>query len=295
MQFHDVLSLMNEKYTAFQLLWSFYITVAVGLLAYVAATFKSSASVLIRVMLVISFTLFAAVNLKALTNVREQRARLHNIATVTYEKNMVPLEKLGISEGKGDFKKYLQKAEPTKWYLLIAFHILLDSLVVGIIFLLPGSLSRAKRIGALNKTPIKHLKSNYDRAAIISRDEEGGVWVLEEQFEVATDKYKFIVPKYFKFDLASVPRLFWWFIAPFELSIAAPLVHDYYYRYGGVPSSELIQAEDGSLIPVNPKLDRSEVDLVFLRMMKGEGVSNFRSHIAYYGVRLFGERSWRAS
>ena len=33
----------------------------------------------------------------------------------------------------------------------------------------------------------------------------------------------------FRFDLASIPRVFWFLVSPFELSIAAPLLHDFLY------------------------------------------------------------------
>jgi hypothetical protein len=41
------------------------------------------------------------------------------------------------------------------------------------------------------------------------------------------------IPAGFVFDLASVPRVLWWLIAPFELSIVAPLIHDWLYRVEG--------------------------------------------------------------
>lgn len=44
------------------------------------------------------------------------------------------------------------------------------------------------------------------------------------------------MPERFRFDLASLPREAWPLIAPFELSIAAPLLRDYLYRSGGAPA-----------------------------------------------------------
>src|SRR5262245_36601581 len=43
------------------------------------------------------------------------------------------------------------------------------------------------------------------------------------------------VPAGFRFDLSTVPRAFWFLIAPFELSIVAPLLHDFLYESGGRP------------------------------------------------------------
>lgn len=288
MQFYDVLSLMSEKYTAFQMLWSFYITVTVGLLAYVATTFKAAESRLIRVMLAISFCLFASVNLKGLSNVREQRESLHSVASATYKQNHAESSINPVIEKNKEFQRYLLKARPPRFWTLLLFHILLDLIVVIIILILPGALASAKRIKELNNTSIRNLRGIYEESAVISRNEEKGTWILNKEFDVTTtrDGYRFIIPEGFEFDLASVPRLFWWFIAPFELSIAAPLVHDYYYRNGGNPEPNSNEDE-------NPELTRAQVDLVFRELMKGEGVSRFRRLIAFYGVRMFGGLSWR--
>ena len=100
------------------------------------------------------------------------------------------------------------------------------------------------------------------------------VWRLEQEF-----KYKnIVIPQNFKFDLASIPRIFWWIIAPFELSVAAPLVHDYLYRRKGVTSFQVYK--------------RSEVDNMFRDIMKFEGISWWRRFVAYRGVRLFGWIPW---
>lgn len=93
------------------------------------------------------------------------------------------------------------------------------------------------------------------------------------------------VPEGFKFDLASIPRVFWRLIAPFELSVAAPLVHDYLYRYKGFWA---LGKQD---------LTRAECDRVFFNIMTEEGVVAWRRYFAYWAVRVFGgitwERAWR--
>ena len=88
-----------------------------------------------------------------------------------------------------------------------------------------------------------------------------------------------VIPEGFRFDLASIPRLLWAMIAPFELSIAAPLVHDFLYRYGGMLAS-------GQL------LNRSEADTIFAELMEREGVPGWRRVLAYRAVRTFGRGSW---
>jgi hypothetical protein len=109
-------------------------------------------------------------------------------------------------------------------------------------------------------------------------------WRLEQVYSLRTNAHQITVPEGFEFDLASVPRAFWWLIAPFELSISAPLVHDFLYRYSGDPPA-------GSIAP--PKtFDRAESDVVFRDIMEKEGVPAWRGATAYRMVRWFGSGVW---
>ncbi len=95
---------------------------------------------------------------------------------------------------------------------------------------------------------------------------------------------KLIVPTDYKFDLASIPRLVWWLIAPFELSILAPLLHDYLYEHKG-------RLPDGSIDPVR-EYTRRDADFLFLQAMRHEGVGRWRRTLAYLAVRRFGWIYW---
>lgn len=109
-------------------------------------------------------------------------------------------------------------------------------------------------------------------------------WRLEEVYRYRDGAHQIAVPDQFTFDLASIPRLFWWLIAPFELSMAAPLLHDFLYRYRGDPPS-------GSIEP--PRVySRKQADALFRRVMAGEGVSRWRRAAAYRAVRWFGGAAW---
>jgi uncharacterized protein DUF1353 len=102
-------------------------------------------------------------------------------------------------------------------------------------------------------------------------------WELEAEFT-----FKDItVPEGFHFDLASIPRPLWNIIAPFELSVTAPLVHDYLYRHGGkVPGTEHVYT-------------RAETDYMFNAIMELEGVPTWRRVLGYNAVRMFGGRAWK--
>jgi hypothetical protein len=110
-------------------------------------------------------------------------------------------------------------------------------------------------------------------------------WCLEEDYTYAGDGFHLLVVKGFKFDLASVPRLLWWLIAPFELSISAPLLHDFLYRYQGNPPL-------GGITP-QKAFTRKEADRLFREIMEQERVKAWRRFFAYWGVRFFGGKVWR--
>ena len=111
----------------------------------------------------------------------------------------------------------------------------------------------------------------------------GREWRLEAPYAYRDGETTIAVPAGFRFDLSSVPRIWWWLIAPFELSIVAPLVHDFLYRHAGRPPA-------GTVEPPRT-YTRAEADAMFLRIMELEGVAWWRRTIAYVAVRLFG-RDW---
>ena len=113
----------------------------------------------------------------------------------------------------------------------------------------------------------------------------GRNWRLEAEFWFPDEGRVITVPKGFLFDLSSVPRFLWWLIAPFELSVVAPLIHDFLYRYGGRPPP-------GSVEPPYA-YTRVEVDRVFRRIMEAEKVAAWRRVLGYLAVRVFGLWAWR--
>jgi hypothetical protein len=112
-------------------------------------------------------------------------------------------------------------------------------------------------------------------------------WRLVEVYRYTDGAYTITVPAGFEFNMASVPRVFWGLIGPFELSVAAPLVHDFLYRYrGALP-----------LGTVDPKREytRRQADQLFRTMMEKEAVSWWRRPPAYLAVRIFGGFVWKRS
>lgn len=109
-------------------------------------------------------------------------------------------------------------------------------------------------------------------------------WVLEAPYAYTDGSHRIMVPQGFEFDLASVPRLFWSVIAPFELSIAAPLLHDFLYRYQGEPPP-------GAIEPPR-RYGRLDADRLFRRVMEEEGVPPWRRLLAYAAVRWLSGFAW---
>lgn len=99
--------------------------------------------------------------------------------------------------------------------------------------------------------------------------------------------YRITAHKAFITDLSSVPRVFWIFINPDELSLAAPIIHDLLYRNGGVLPQNQVEAYR--------QFTRDESDLLFLEIMKREGISSWRCKAGYFAVRKFGRNSWRGT
>lgn len=123
---------------------------------------------------------------------------------------------------------------------------------------------------------------------IISYDIRRCRWILHQGYTYSSGPHHIWIRPGFAFDLASIPRLVWWLIAPFELSICAPLVHDYLYSCGGKFQHDSKVAMWGCRLWYT----RAETDALFLRIMCEEGVPRWRRTLAYVAVRLFGWLSW---
>ena len=121
---------------------------------------------------------------------------------------------------------------------------------------------------------------------VLTYDTGRRTWRLEQAYAYRDEAggRTISVPAGFLFDLSSVPRVLWGLIAPFELSIVAPLVHDFLYSYqGSLPA--------GSVTPPHA-YSRAEADRLFRTTMEQEGVTAWRRQAAYASVRAFGGAGW---
>ena len=83
----------------------------------------------------------------------------------------------------------------------------------------------------------------------------------------------FVVPRGFVCDLASVPRLLWWWAAPDGPYRAAVVVHDLLYR--------------------TQPCTRKQADKTMLQIMRHVSVRRTQARLIWIGVRLFGWWAWR--
>jgi hypothetical protein len=106
----------------------------------------------------------------------------------------------------------------------------------------------------------------------------GKEWTVMEDIDYYDTRRDYLIqiPTGFTTDLASVPRPVWPLISPFDLSILAPLVHDWHYR-----------GNDRDIY------NRKESDVLFLDIMREEGVARWRRIPSYHVVRVVGGRHWK--
>lgn len=114
------------------------------------------------------------------------------------------------------------------------------------------------------------------------------------EWEHEGEVYRITVPAGFVNNLASVPRILWFYISPFDLGRAA-LVHDYLYaRRGRLPLGYFTRKKDNGWHwePVDKPWSRYDADRLFARMMRESGVSRTKRRRAFWAVRIFGGGAW---
>lgn len=157
---------------------------------------------------------------------------------------------------------------------------------------------RAREIpdGGLVRTPgaIPDPHVAYD-----SHGEDGDRWRLTRPYTYPVNRiYRdygrvwITIPEDTTFDLASTPRIIWPLIAPFDLSIAAPLMHDMLYRHGGLLppewfhcSKQVDAANHGRRLLV---WNRYYADGTFKGDMERQDIAEWRENPAYWTVRAVG-------
>ena len=113
-----------------------------------------------------------------------------------------------------------------------------------------------------------------------------------ERIGVEIKRSKIIVGEGFETDLASVPRICWAFIAPWDVARAA-IIHDLLYKrirqYRAECSKGLKNSEDPKIISDAKK---ASDDVFHMAMKDAEpSIPGWKIAAAYYSVRMFGKWS----
>jgi hypothetical protein len=304
----ELLDLFYQRFDSFQVLWTIYCTVVFGIIAALISFPKHLNSTLTRVILIIGFLAFTQANLGALLGVQNDRIDL--LSELKNKNNCGPLEVItlsnylaklnDVSETSHSVKNLVCEKELQSKSLISRFHWFLDILIVLLIWILPKSLIGLQLFKSISNLTVKIRGSSLPNP-VISWDQGNRIWILEEHVHVGiqvkdqSDPYQLHIPDKFTFDLATIPRLLWVLLAPFELSIIAPLVHDFLYENKGNLYLDETHQISSKKTDIPIKISRLETDRIFLEHMKQEGVGKIKRYLSYYGVRMFGNKYWKQS
>lgn len=123
--------------------------------------------------------------------------------------------------------------------------------------------------------------SSFTKSLIVEVLDKGTIYKIAEEFTYyrSDDKNSLIkVPKGFKTNFASIPRLFWNIYPPTGGGTKgtkygkSAVLHDYLYE--------------------TKMYNRKECDKIFLEAMKAMEVNFFTRYLFYYCVRLFGKKNY---
>lgn len=95
---------------------------------------------------------------------------------------------------------------------------------------------------------------------------------IKVRFRNGYCNFPITVPKGFRTDLASIPRIFWMILPPFGRYSQAAVIHDYLYSI---------------------KYPRDLADKIFYESMLRYGTYKWKAKIMYYAVRIFGKTAWK--
>ncbi|MGB0867156.1 MAG: DUF1353 domain-containing protein, partial [Granulosicoccaceae bacterium] len=123
--------------------------------------------------------------------------------------------------------------------------------------------------------------SQFTKPLVVTPLADGNTWLLREEFAYYVGENPqenlVLVPVGFVTDFATVPVFMRWYINSWGKHGNAAVIHDWLYWQ---------QAERSGY-------SRAEADQIFLDGMLVLGVGQFRRHLIYWAVRLFGGWAWR--
>lgn len=94
------------------------------------------------------------------------------------------------------------------------------------------------------------------------------------------------IPAGFHYNGASIPHFVRSLLDNDDLKLAAPLIHDALYRYGGDLPQGWLKPEERRFYT------RAETDYLFKYILEQDGIAEWREAAAWLGVRLGGRGAW---
>jgi len=110
-------------------------------------------------------------------------------------------------------------------------------------------------------------------------------WEITQDFHFTLDHHKFVIPKGFIFDGASVPKYFRSWLSPMGVLLIGGLIHDYGYKY-----QTLLASSKKKSIGVR---DQKWMDQAFRDICIDVNGFKVLNYIAYYALRLGGWVAWK--
>ena len=110
-------------------------------------------------------------------------------------------------------------------------------------------------------------------------------WEITQDWHYTLDSKKYVIPKGFVFDGASVPKYFRSYLSPMGVLLIGGLVHDYGYKY------EVLLLEGKK--KATPKHNQKWMDKTFRDINIDQNGFKIINYIAYYALRLGGWLAWR--
>ena len=109
-------------------------------------------------------------------------------------------------------------------------------------------------------------------------------WQISKDFHYELNGTKYVIPKGFSFDGASVPKFFATFLSPVGVLLLGGLIHDYAYKYAALKPA----LQKSSLLVV----DQKQADKIFRDINIEINGFYFLNYLAYWALRLGGWFAW---
>ena len=109
-------------------------------------------------------------------------------------------------------------------------------------------------------------------------------WQISKDFHYELNGVKYVIPKGFSFDGASVPKFLATFLSPVGVLLLGGLIHDYAYKYAALKPA----LQKSSLLVV----DQKQADKIFRDINIEINGFYFLNYLAYWALRLGGWFAW---